>query len=163
MLRGNTHACRSAKPAVIGSRLFSFKRNTALFCGVREYPSQVVTNSPSDITLLPFSVSGVLSGVLFTQVSTINYFIFLVICGPGLRNVILKINISTLSQIGIQRNGYGATTRGRSTSPVSTPQRYRRNITPELKLSAYLPTLDTSTLVFMRLSDPVYPYVLDIE
>ncbi|KJA20852.1 hypothetical protein HYPSUDRAFT_68177 [Hypholoma sublateritium FD-334 SS-4] len=32
--------------AVIGSRLFSFKRNTALFCGV---------------------LSGVLSGVLFTQ------------------------------------------------------------------------------------------------
>ena len=88
LLRGNTHVCCSSKPAVIGSRLFSFKRNTTLLCGVRDYPSQVVTNSSSDITLLP--VSGVLSGVLFTQVSTINYFIFLVICGPGLRNVILK-------------------------------------------------------------------------
>jgi hypothetical protein len=46
---------RSCLPAVIGSRLFGFKRNTTLFCGVRKHVSELHANRSSDIILSSFS------------------------------------------------------------------------------------------------------------
>lgn len=59
-------------PAIIGSRLFGFKRNVSLYSGVRACGQSYSMNLYVTPRFLSLIVAGVLSGYLFTQVSISN-------------------------------------------------------------------------------------------
>lgn len=114
-------------PAVIGSRLFGFKRNTTLFCGVRKHVSELDANRSSDIILSPFTVTGILSGYLFTQVSKRVYLSTTVTSGPTFWNGLSR-NVShhvLPFNIGLSRDCYCTGGCRGSTLAFPTPEQTR--------------------------------------